>query len=76
MVSRIVTPESRTVTIEIPEEFVNKRLHFEIREEPGADPVSLAEPDDDALVEVEDFYACLAVDLSGFVFDRDDAHER
>lgn len=76
MVSRIVTPESRTVTIEIPEEFVNKRLHVEIWEEPGADPVTVAEPDDDAFVEVNEFYAAISVDLGQFVFDRDDAHER
>ena len=76
MVSRTVTPKSRSVTIEIPEEFVNKRLHVEIWEEPEPPPMSFPEPDNDALVEVDEFYASISIDLSGFVFDRDDVHER
>ena len=74
MVRRTVTPESRSVTIEIPQEYVNKRLRVEIWEEPEPESVSLPEPGSEALAEVDEFYASISRDLSGYVFNRDDVH--
>lgn len=74
MVSRIVTPKSTNVTIEIPEGLVNRRLHVEIWEELKPAPLLVSEKE--ALVEVSEFYASTARDLGAFVFDRGEIHER
>ena len=76
MFSRTVTAEGRIITIELPEELTNQRLHVEIWKEEGGVATSLPEPDEDALQEVTRFYGSIARDLSELKFDRDEIHER
>lgn len=75
MISLTVIPESTKMTIEVPAEYVNKKLHVEIREE-GRSEGSLPTPDAASYAEVAEFYSHLRKDLEGMCFDRDEAHER
>jgi hypothetical protein len=76
MISLVIVPTETTLRIEIPKEMLNKPIHVEIC--PEGDEVSTELPEVDAgrLAEVEAFYKTLQTDLSGFKFNRDEAHER
>jgi hypothetical protein len=78
MISLVVVPESTKVTIEVPAEFINKKLHVDIREEGGAETAEsqATAPDAEALSRTEAFYATLKRDLRGPRFNREEANER
>ena len=78
MISLVVAPESTRMTIDVPLEFVNKKLHVDIREEEGGNGAdyALPEPDPVILAEVEAFYATMRKDLKDVRFNRDEANER
>lgn len=77
MISLTVIPESTKVTIEVPAEYVNKKLHVEIREESRSEgSLPLPSPSTASYAEVAEFYSHLRKDLEGMCFDRDEAHER
>lgn len=78
MISLVIVPESTMVTIEVPTNMVNKKLHVDIREEEGpiVENVILPEPDPEILAEVAAFYATIRRDLRGLDFDRNESYER
>ena len=61
LISLVVVPESTRVIIEVPPEFVNKRLRMDIHEEEveNAAEYALPKPDPGKLAEVEAFYATM-----------------
>lgn len=77
MISLVVVPESTRMTIDVPPEFVNKKLYVDIREEEGENVMeyALPEPDPDKRAEVEAFCATIRKDHGDFRFDRNEAYE-
>lgn len=68
MVTQTLVPTHTTVTVEIPKEYLNRKLIVEIRP---------AEDDEERRrQELHDFLMQHQVDLSGFKFNRDELYDR
>ena len=71
MVTQTLVPKGTKVTIEIPEEYLNRLIS--IRIEPADQEVLDQER---RLEEIRAFFSQYQLDLSNFKFDREEANER
>ena len=79
MVRKIVIPQERTYTLELPEEFIGKEvevLAFEVSEDVPAHKKTLSDQSREARIEyLRKVLEPYRVDLSNFTFDRDEAND-
>ena len=78
MIRKIITPQERTLVLELPEEFVGKAvevLAFEVEDEDSTHEISRStQKKSERLQQIRDTFAKYRVDMSDFKFDRNEAN--